>query len=143
MFYTYIRYWDTFQYKYISASDFKRYFLTLYHIISLPISILSRLCFISWSSPPPSLFNWPRIQLYLKVPNHVYVLKGNIIHCVNLRKNVFHGLTAFPNFSFFCFHWKMTWHLGKVNAKVNPLSAIFTIWSNTLKQFVGKLSSYI
>ena len=25
----------------------------------LPISVLSWLCFISWSSPPSSLFNWP------------------------------------------------------------------------------------
>ena len=29
-------------------------------------------------------------------------------------------LKAFRNFSlfFFCFHWKITWHLGKVNKKV-------------------------
>ena len=29
-----------------------------------------------------------------------------------------HILKAFPNFSFVCFHWKITWHLGKVNKKV-------------------------
>ena len=30
-----------------------------------------------------------------------------------------HALKAFPNFSFVCFHLKITWHLGKVNEKVN------------------------
>ena len=54
---TYVRYWNTFQYKYVSASDFQRYFFTLYHIISLPISV------------------------------YIYVLKWSIIHCVNLSKN--------------------------------------------------------
>ena len=29
-----------------------------------------------------------------------------------------HALKAFPNFSFVCFHWKITWHLGKVNKKL-------------------------
>ena len=62
------------------ASDFKRYLLTLYHIISLPISVLSRLLFISWSSPPSSLFSWLCAQLYLKVCNRIYVLKWYIIH---------------------------------------------------------------
>ena len=56
------------------TSDFKIYSFTLYHIISLSISVLSQLRFISWSSPPPSLFNWPRVQLYIKVPNHIYGL---------------------------------------------------------------------
>ena len=27
------------------------------------------------------------------------------------------ALKAFFNFSFVCFHWKITWHLGKVNKK--------------------------
>ena len=49
MLYTYICYWNTFQYKYIyfscrkimsCASDIKRYLFSLYHIISLPISVL-------------------------------------------------------------------------------------------------------
>ena len=43
---------------------------------------MSRLRFISRSSPPPSLFNWPRVHLYLKVLNHIYVLKWSIIHCL-------------------------------------------------------------
>ena len=30
-------------------------------------------------------------------------------------------------------------HFGPVNMKINPLSANPTKWSNTLKQFVGKL----
>ena len=61
------------------TSDFKRYLFTLYHIISLSISLLPQLRFISWSSPPPLLFNWPRVQLYIKV--HIYGLQWYIIHC--------------------------------------------------------------
>ena len=53
------------------ASDFKRYLFTLYHIISLPISVLSRLRYVSWSSPPPWLFNGSRAQLYVKDSNHM------------------------------------------------------------------------
>ena len=56
------------------ASNFKRYLSVFYRIISLSIFVLSRLRFILWSSSRPSLFNWPRVQLYLKVPNHKYVL---------------------------------------------------------------------
>ena len=41
------------------ATDFKRYLFTLYHIIYLPISVLSRLHFISRS--------FPRVQLHLKI----------------------------------------------------------------------------
>ena len=77
MFYIYIGYWNTLQYKYIllfsirkttsCASDFKRYLFTLHQIIYFPISVLSRHRFISWSSPPPLLFNWPRVRLYLNV----------------------------------------------------------------------------
>ena len=62
------------------ASDSKRYFFILYHIISLSIFVLSRLLFISWSSPPSSLFNLPGVQLYLKVPNHMHALKWYMIH---------------------------------------------------------------
>ena len=91
------------QYKYASASDFKRYFFALYHIISFPIYVLSRLYFISWSSPPPLLFNWPRTQLCLKFPNHIYVLMWSIIHCVNLRKFFFTDLRHFLTFLFFVF----------------------------------------
>ena len=55
----------------------------IYSLSYLPfISVLSQLRFISWSSPPPSLFNWPPVQLYRKVPNHIYVLKWSIIHCL-------------------------------------------------------------
>ena len=79
MFYTYICYWNIFQYKSIiqlnsvhncfscrktisCAIGFKIYLFNLYHIISLPILVLSRLCLISLSSSPPLLFNWPRMQ---------------------------------------------------------------------------------
>ena len=77
MFYIYIGYWNTLQYKYIllfsirkttsCASDFKRYLFTLHQIIYFPISVLSRHRFISWSCPPPLLYNWPRVRLYLNV----------------------------------------------------------------------------
>ena len=60
------------------AKWLKRYLFTVYHIISFPISILSWLRFISWSSPLPLLFNWPCVKL----PNHIYVLKWYIIHCL-------------------------------------------------------------
>ena len=158
------------------------------------ISVLSRLLFISWKSPLPSLSNWPRVQLYRKVPNHIYVLKwsmipyliyfgfigclhmhlfwqvfgGNsrltqnwvtnssyawfsfvkkihamsfifnfppeIIFCSivqflifdkyflftksNLHENFFMHLRHSLSFLFFCFHWKIAWHLGKVHKKV-------------------------
>ena len=38
--------------------------------------------------PPPPIspsrfrVNWPGVQLYLKVPNHTYVLKWYVIHCL-------------------------------------------------------------
>ena len=74
IFCTYICYWNTFQYKYIvvkqlCASEFKRYLFIFYHTISFSIFVLSRHRLISWSSPPTSLFNWPCVQLYLKVSN--------------------------------------------------------------------------
>ena len=150
---------------------------TLYHIISLPITVLSRFRFVSWSFPLPSLFHWPRVHLYLKVPNHIYMWKRSIIHwliyfgfieCLNSRvtenwvtnssyawpsfvkkihamsfifnfsreilishiwqifpisqvkstRKFLHALKVFPNFSFVCFHWEITWHLGKVKMNI-------------------------
>ena len=60
----------------------ERYLSTIYHIIFFFISVFSGLRFISWSSPPFSLFNWPCAQLYLKFPNHIYILKWYNIHCL-------------------------------------------------------------
>lgn len=37
---------------------------------------------------------------------------------VKSTQKFLHSLKAFPNFSFVCFHWKRTWHLSKVNKKV-------------------------
>ena len=56
----------------------------LYHIISFSIFVLSQLRLILLSSPLSSLFNWPRVQLYLKVPNHIKELTfwSDIIHCL-------------------------------------------------------------
>ena len=71
-----ICYWNTFQYKYNNliisrATYFKRCLFILYHIISFSIFGLPQLRFILLSSPLSSLFNWPHVQLYLKVPNHI------------------------------------------------------------------------
>ena len=80
--YTCICYWNTFHYKHIIQITF--YVVKQSHTrvttqdiclilpcFSLPFFVLSRLRFISWSSPLPSLFNWPRVQLYLDVPSHI------------------------------------------------------------------------
>ena len=37
---------------------------------------------------------------------------------VKSTRKFFHALKVFLNFSFVCFHWKIAWHLGKVNKKV-------------------------
>ena len=91
MFSTSICYWNTFQYKYITQITFHVVkqshaqvtpkYICLLFILFVTFSVLSQLCFILWSSPPPLLFNWPRVQLYLKVPNHIYILEY-IIHCL-------------------------------------------------------------
>ena len=93
IFYTYICYWNTFQYKYIIQITFHVVkqsharvtskdicLFTLYHIVSLPISVLSQFR-SQFRSSPPSLFNRPHVRLYLKVPNNMYVLKRSI-HCL-------------------------------------------------------------
>ena len=86
------------------ASDLKRYLFTLYDIISLPISVLSRLRYVSWSSPPPSLFNWPRAQLYVKIP--IICTFWSDIYC----------LIYFVFIE--CLYVHLFWHLGKVSKKV-------------------------
>ena len=69
MFYTYICYWNPIQYEYIiyellfiSSNNvmcawIQKIFVYSDHTISLLVSVLSRLHFISWSSPSPSLLN--------------------------------------------------------------------------------------
>ena len=37
---------------------------------------------------------------------------------VKSTRKFFHALKVFLNFYFVCFHWKIAWHLGKVNKKV-------------------------
>ena len=39
----------------------------------------------------------------------------NTIRQVKSMRKFLHALKRFPNFSFVCFHWKITWHLCKVN----------------------------
>ena len=50
---------------------------------------------------------------------------------ISMRKFL-HAFKTFPNFSFVCFHWKITWRLGKVNKIVNPLMHNVRKWSDTL-----------
>ena len=83
----------------------------------LPISVLSRLRFVWWSPPTPLLFNGPSVEINLKVPNHI-CLEVICYPFLKPTRKFLHAIKAFPNFSFACFHWKITWHLRKVNKKV-------------------------
>ena len=71
-------------------SDSKRDLFTLSHIISLPISVLSRLRFTSWSSLL-SLFNWPPVKLCLNVPNCLIYFGFIECLCIHLFWQVFVG----------------------------------------------------
>ena len=89
------------------ARDYKRYLLTLYHIIFC----LSPFClnFVLFHEALLLLHYliWPRAQLHVKVPNHIYVLKWYIIHCL-----------IYFYISFCLFSLKNNLHLGKVNKKI-------------------------
>ena len=90
MFYTYICYWNTFQYKYIIQITF--------HVVKQSHArVTSKDIFL--------LF----ITSY-KIDKHSPFAK------LNLRKKSFTHLGI--SFSFICFHWKITWHHGKVNKKI-------------------------
>ena len=118
-FYTYICYWNTFQYKYIIQIAFyavrqshawvnlKRYLFTFYHIIYLSIFVLSQLLFISWSCPPSSLFNCPCVHLYLKVPIISRTLCFEVIYypLVNILWICWMFIYAF---------FRKNWHFSKV-----------------------------
>ena len=113
MFYTYICYWNTFQYKYITLITFHVVKQSHVRVTSKDICLLLimffvyfRLILISWSSPPPLLFNWPRVQLYLKVPHHIYVLKWYIFHCL-----IYFGF-------FECLHTHLFWQAFGGNSRV-------------------------
>ena len=88
-------------YKLLFMSEINLMF-TLYHIISLSISVLSRLCFISWSSPPPLLLNWPCVQLYLEVLNQIYTLKRHIVYCWIHFAKIYMKIPS-PNWHFLTF----------------------------------------
>ena len=143
MFYTFIRYWKTFQY---SASDFKRYFFTLYHGSYFPISVFSQR-FISWSSPLPSLLFSSFLPIIIQKFPICLEMKYYLLRKPTLK--IFHVLQAVPNFSFFCFHWKITWHLGKVNKTVKRVSnwtdaqfTSFNVSSFLLPKTTNKLVIY-
>ena len=88
-----------------------------YYIITPSMqSVLSRPRFVWWS-PPPLLFNGPSVDINLKVPNHI-CLEVICYPFLKPTRKFLHEIKAFPNFSFACFHWKITWHLRKVNKKV-------------------------
>ena len=59
MFYSYICYWNTMPQNNPMCEWLQKIFVHSLSYIYLPISVFSRLRFISWSSPPFSLFNWP------------------------------------------------------------------------------------
>ena len=75
--------------------------LTIYHIISLPISFLSWLRFVSWSSPPPSAKNPSEDRQIF-----------TIFQVISKRKSL-RTLNRFLNFSVVCFHWQISWNLKK------------------------------
>ena len=99
------------------AIDFKTYLFTLSHIISLPISVLSRLRFISWSSPSPSLFHWPRAQLYLSIIYTFWSEVLSIAYYVLDLLNVYTWIYLFGRYSE-GIPGKIIWYLSKGNKKV-------------------------
>ena len=74
----------------------------LYKLLFMSISVLSRLCFISWSSPPPLLLNWPCVQLYLEVLNQIYTLKRHIVYCWIHFAKIYMKIPS-PNWHFLTF----------------------------------------
>ena len=118
LFYIYICYWNTFQYKYNTQITFHvvkqshaRVFSKDICLLFIPLFLcrfpfLSRLRFISWSSPPPLLINWSRVRLYLKVPNHIYLLKWYIIHCL-----IYFGFIE-------CLYMHLFWKVFRENSRV-------------------------
>ena len=76
MFYTYICYWNIFQYNYIIQITF--HVLKKSHARVILKDVYFLLCyffpFYYMKLSPCSLFNWPCVQLHLKVPKHIYVL---------------------------------------------------------------------
>ena len=84
------------------------------------IDNLKKMCNLdnSWKKPWK---NWQKIS----------------IRQVKSMLKFFHALKAFPNFSFVCFHWKLTWYLGKVNKKVKTEreSHFERVWGSRVSTF--------
>ena len=96
------------------------YLFILYHISFF--FCLALLYFVKLSSS--FVVNFPRVQLY-QASNHIYIYIF-IYHIyiyiymyiyVYIFCKTFFTHLPIPNFSFVCFHWKITWHLVKVNKK--------------------------
>ena len=63
----------------------------------------------------PKFITWAKygtLKILTKTPSR------NTIRQIKSTRKFLHALKGFPNFSFVCFHWRITWHLGKVNKKV-------------------------
>ena len=80
--------------------------LSIFHVKFAKIDNLSELCSLDNSCKKP-YENW---QLF---PTHQ----------VKSKRKHLNAPEAFPYFSFVCFHWKITWHLGKVTKEVKTESS--------------------
>ena len=95
---------------------------------SLSYYFIACLCFVStsfWRSPPPSLFNWPCAQLYLKVSYHTYVLRWYIIHCLI----IYFGFIE-------CLYMHLFWHVFGRNSGVKQNLKLGEAW---VKAWVKRL----
>ena len=102
-----------------------KYFRLLFFIIIyLPISVFVYLpIYLAWMNFPVSPFG--KIDNLSKICNLDNFYKNPkenwqvfLIYQVKSTRKCYDALKAFRNYSFSCFHWKITWHLGKVNKEV-------------------------
>ena len=105
----------------LCASDFKYFFYSLSLLFICLFASLSICLFTlrGWTFPlalSEKLIAWAKCVTLIILAKFSQIF---LIHQVKSTRKILHTLKAFRNFSFFCFHWKITWHLGKVNKKVN------------------------
>ena len=98
------------------------YFLSLLFIClfpSLPICLFTLRGWTFRWTLSEKLITWAKyvtLTILAKTPRKI---DKYISNCkVKSTRKFLHALKAFRNFSFFCFPWKITWHLDKVNNKV-------------------------
>ena len=104
MFYTYICYWNTFQYKYITQITFHVVKQSRTQTTQKDICLLFIILF---------LYSFYSMKLSFSSSPQMFSIR-----CFKSTRKFLHELKAFPNISFVCFHWKITWHLGKIKKKV-------------------------